>query len=159
MSFVAISLAMAACATTAAESESSSVLNQLTAADIRRENVRGDNIVTAYDAVDWLARWWFHDFSGDASGELTVYLDTNQRLGNKESLRDICAADVFLLRYVKSADAVARFGPEAAGGAIVVTLRAGDAEHGSWTRGARHLARLNTTRPPGGRFPCLQFSP
>lgn len=99
------------------------VLAELTAADIRKENVRGEIVVTAYDAVEWLARWWFHDLSGDASGELSVYLDTNQRLGGKESLRDICATDVFLLRYMRSADAVARFGPEASGGAIVVTLR------------------------------------
>ncbi len=101
----------------------SSLLVQLTAADIREANVTGETVVTAHDAVEWLARWWFHDLSGDASGELAVYLDTNQRLGGKESLRDICATDVFFLRYMRSADATARFGSEAAGGAIVVTLR------------------------------------
>lgn len=116
--FAAISLTMAACVSAGTPSGSTNELTQLTAADISNENV-----ATAYDAVDWLARWWFHDLSGNASGEVVVYLDTNQRLGGKESLRDIRATDVFLLRYMMSAEAMARFGPEASGGAIVVTLR------------------------------------
>lgn len=107
----------------AADGAGHPVLTELTAADIRSENLRGENLVTAYDAVEWLARWWLYDLSDDASDEFGVYLDTGQRLGGEESLRDIRATEIFLLRYMKSADAVARFGLEASGGAIVVTLR------------------------------------
>ncbi len=118
IALAAISLTMAACVSTGTQSGSTNELTQLTAADIRKENV-----ATAYDAVDWLARWWFHDLSGNASGGVAVYLDSNRRLGGMESLRDVRAADVFLLQYMKSAEAMARFGPDASGGAIVVTLR------------------------------------
>jgi hypothetical protein len=91
---------------------------EITAADISKANV-----ANAYDAVDRLSRKWFRDISGTASGEVVVYLDGNQKLGGKETLRTIPAADVVVIRYLKSADAVSRYGSEASGGAIIVTRR------------------------------------
>lgn len=91
---------------------------RLTEADIQKANV-----ATAYDAVDRLARRWFRDLSGNAGGEVVVYLHTDQLLGGKETLREIPARDVVQLAYLKSADAMARYGPSASGGAIVVTRR------------------------------------
>lgn len=115
---VAVFLASLACAAATTQGSSSATPNQLTYTDIQQANV-----ATAYDAVDRLARRWFRDLSSNATGEVTVYLDTNQRLGGKEALRDIPARDVALLRYLKSADAISRFGQEPTGGAIIVTRR------------------------------------
>jgi hypothetical protein len=92
--------------------------DQITEADIAKANV-----ATAYDAVDRLARRWFRDLSGNTAGEVAVYLSTDQQLGGKDSLREIPARDVLTLRYLKSADAMARYGPSASGGAIIVTRR------------------------------------
>lgn len=114
---ICATLGCAAAATQGAGS-SSGTPTQLTAPDIEKANV-----ATAYDAVDRLARRWFRDLSSNAAGEVTVYLDTNQRLGDRNALREIPARDVALLRYLKSADAVGRFGQEASGGAIIVTRR------------------------------------
>ncbi len=117
--FVVAQLALVvACASSGTASGSADVPTQITATEIQAANV-----ATAYDAVDRLARRWFRDLSGSASGDVTVYLDTNQKLGGASSLRDIPARDVFMLRYLRSADAVARFGPEASGGAIIVSRR------------------------------------
>src|SRR5687768_6234685 len=91
---------------------------QITAADIQKANV-----ATAYDAVDRLARRWFRDLSGNASGDVAVYLDNDQLLGGASVLRDIPAREVVLLRYLKSSDAVSRYGAAASGGAIVVSRR------------------------------------
>lgn len=108
---------MTACAA-ANQGSASGTPTQLTAADIQKANV-----ATAYDAVDRLARRWFQDYSENATGGVRVYLNTNQELGGKEALRDIPAGDVLLLRYLRSADAQAIFGPTASGGAIIVTRR------------------------------------
>jgi hypothetical protein len=69
------------------------------------------------------ARRWFRDLSSDSAGEGTAYLDTNQKFGGRNALRDIPARDVAVLHYLKSPDAVGRFGREASGGAITVTRR------------------------------------
>lgn len=114
----ALFLIVTGCASTGTGGTSSAVPTQITAAEIEAANV-----ATAYDAVDRLARRWFRDLSGNASGSVSVYLDTNQRLGGASALRDISARDVALLRYLRSEDAVARFGSEASGGAIIVTRR------------------------------------
>ena len=107
------------CASTQASPPSlSASVDQLTEADIQQANV-----ATAYDAVDRLRRRWFRDLSGNASGDVVVYVHTDQKLGGKETLRDIPARDVMNMRYLKSADAVARYGASASGGAIVVTRR------------------------------------
>lgn len=106
------------CASAGTGGTGSTAPTQITAAEIDAANV-----ATAYDAVDRLARRWFRDLSGNVSGSVSVYLDTNQRLGGASALRDIPARDVALLRYLRSDDAVARFGSEASGGAIIVTRR------------------------------------
>jgi hypothetical protein len=110
-------IAAVACSSATTQT-ASGIPDQITAADIEKANV-----ITAYDAVDRLARRWFRDMSGNASGEVVVYLDTNQKLGGKEALRDIPAREVVEIRYLKSADAVGRYGQEASGGAIIVTRR------------------------------------
>ncbi len=114
----ALALVVMGCASTGTGATDSSTPTQITAAEIQAANVP-----TAYDAVDRLARRWFRDLSGNASGPVSVYLDSNQRLGGASALRDIPAREVALLRYLRSADAVARFGSEASGGAIIVTRR------------------------------------
>lgn len=114
----AIFLIVTGCASAGTGSGTSATPTQITAAEIEAANVS-----TAYDAVDRLARRWFRDLSGGASGSVGVYLDTNERLGGASALRDIPARNVALLRYFRSGDAVARFGAEASGGAIIVTRR------------------------------------
>lgn len=91
--------------------------------EISAEDIQKSGVATAYDAVDRLARRWFRDLSSGASGEVQVYLHTNQKLGGPSSLQAIPAADVVRLSYLKSSDAIGRFGQEASGGAIVVTRR------------------------------------
>jgi hypothetical protein len=89
---------------------------------ITAEQIAQTSAPTAYQVVDRLHRTWFRDLTG--TGGVQVYLSTNQKLdGGREALRQIPAQEVALLEYLKSADAVARFGAEASGGAIIVTRR------------------------------------
>lgn len=93
--------------------------NRITAEQIARVEAR-----TAYDVIDRLHRTWWRDLSAE-SGTVVVYWNNNQKIedGSREVLRQIPSNDVVLLERVKSADAIARFGLEAKGGAIVVTRR------------------------------------
>ena len=112
-----LAFAIAGCSA-ATQNASTAPVDVITAPDIQKANV-----TTAYDVVDRLARRWFRDLSGNASGSVAVYLSTDQKLGGKEALRDIAASDVVQLKYLKGADAAARYGASASGGAIIVTLR------------------------------------
>lgn len=118
---LALSFSLAACAsaaksaTTAASTASS---NRITADEIATANV-----ATAYDAVYSLHRPWFRDMSAGASGEVFVYVDNRALDEGKEALRQIPAGEVATIDYLKSADAVLRFGPRAKGGAIIVTRK------------------------------------
>lgn len=90
--------------------------NRLTA-----EQVAETELPTVYDVVDRLRRRWFKDpLSGKGA---SVYQD-GRRLGDKAALREIPAQEVELLEYIDGQTAILRWGQEAEGGAIVVTLKA-----------------------------------
>lgn len=102
-------------ATSATSSSSKSASNSptLSSADI----VAAD-LPTAYDLVDRLRRPWLR--SDPASGAaVSVYMD-NQNLGGTSSLRDIPSAEVSEMQFLRSADAIARYGQDAKGGAIII---------------------------------------
>ena len=92
--------------------------DEITAVEIQQANV-----ATAYEAVDRLRHAWFGDPYDVAYREVKVYADPNVELGAKDALRDILANDVVEIRYLTAAQAMARFGPDACGGAIVVVRR------------------------------------
>lgn len=92
---------------------------------ITAEQIAQVHAPTAYDAIDRLHRPWWRDKSPGAEGSVVVYWSNNQKIddGSKDVLRQVPASDVLVLEYLKSSEAVARFGLEAKGGAIVVTRR------------------------------------
>lgn len=102
--------------------------NGMSNADANRitaEQIAQAEAPTVYDVIDRLRRTWWRDLSGGASGSVVVYWNNNQKIddGSRDALRQIPSNDVVLLERVQSADAIARFGPEAKGGAIVVTRK------------------------------------
>jgi len=92
---------------------------------ITAEQIAQVQAPTAYEVVDRLHRPWWRDQSPGAAGSVVVYWSNNQKIddGSKDALRQVPASDVLVLEHLKSSDAVARFGIEAKGGAIVVTRR------------------------------------
>jgi hypothetical protein len=92
---------------------------------ITAEQIAQVQAPTAYEVIDRLHRPWWRDKSPGAEGNVVVYWSSNQKIddGSKDVLRQVPASDVLVLEHLKSADAVARFGSEAKGGAIVVTRR------------------------------------
>lgn len=120
---VSVPLALLGCASVPQSSDNgtaSANANRITA-----EQIAQADAPTAYDVIDRLQRTWWRDLSAGASGSLVVYWSNNQRIddGSRDVLRQILSKDVVLLERFKSADAIARFGLEAKGGAIVVTRR------------------------------------
>ena len=94
-------------------SKSSSDSPTLSSADI----VAAD-LPTAYDLVDKLRRPWLR--SDPASGAaVSVYMD-NQNLGGTSALRDIPSVEVSEMHFLRGADAMARYGQDAKGGAIII---------------------------------------
>jgi hypothetical protein len=90
--------------------------NRLTA-----EQVAATELPTVYEVVDRLRRRWFKDpLSGKA---VTVYQE-GRKLGDRAALKEIPAQEVELLEYIDGLTAIRRWGQEAEGGAIVVTLKA-----------------------------------
>jgi hypothetical protein len=73
--------------------------------------------------IDRLHRPWFQDRSAGASGEVFVYVDNRAIDDGKDALRQIPAREIALIEYLKSSDAVIRFGETAKGGAIIVTRK------------------------------------
>jgi hypothetical protein len=125
------SLALTACAS-ASQSPASGSSNSATGAAtatptsanrITADEVANAGVATAYDAVDRLHRNWFRDYTSGGTGEVVVYMNNQKVEGGKEALRQIPAGDVALLEYLKSADAVMRFGPDAKFGAIILTRK------------------------------------
>ena len=92
--------------------------NRITADEIAKADV-----ATAYDAVYQLHRPWFRDMSAGASGAVFVYVDNREISEGVSALRQIPAHEVANIDYLKSADAVLRFGKRASGGAIIVTRK------------------------------------
>jgi len=88
---------------------------------ITADQIATANVPTAYDAVDRLHRSWWRDLANP--GEVVVYMNNQKLEGGKEALRQIPASDVEQLEYLKSADAVMRFGQDAKSGAIIVTRK------------------------------------
>lgn len=84
-------------------------------------DISAADLPTAYDLVDKLRRPWLR--SDPASGaDVSVYMD-NQKLGGTSALRDIPSAEVSEMQFVRSSDAVARYGEDAKGGAIVIVRK------------------------------------
>lgn len=98
--------------------------NRITMQEIVHEIVHVD-APTAYDVVDRLHRSWWRDVTAGASGNVSVHWSNNQKIGDgtREALRQVPSGEILLMEYLRSRDAVARFGPEAQGGAIIVTRR------------------------------------
>lgn len=126
-----VSFAIIACASASQGKTSettSSVSGTTTAAATSPNRITADDIAnagvaTAYDAVDRLHRGWFRDYTSGGTGEIVVYMNNQKVEGGKEALRQIPAGDVALLEYLKSSDAVMRFGPDAKFGAIILTRK------------------------------------
>jgi hypothetical protein len=116
---LALSFTLAACAS-AAKSPSTGASNA-SSSRITSDEIAAANVATAYDAVYSLHRPWFRDMSAGASGDVFIYVDNRAVEEGKDALRQIPAAEVVTIDYLKSADAVLRFGPRAKGGAIIVT--------------------------------------
>jgi hypothetical protein len=119
LALLALSFSLAACASAATSSSTSP--STASASRITADEIAAANVATAYDAVYRLHRPWFRDMSAGASGDVFVYVDNRALDEGKEALRQIPAAQVATIDYLKSADAVLRFGPRAQGGAIIVT--------------------------------------
>jgi hypothetical protein len=118
---LALSFTLAACAS-ASQAGSAGTSNQ-SANRITADEIATANVATAYDAIYSLHRTWFRDMSAGASGEVFVYVDSRAIDEGKEGLRQIPAGAVATIDYLKSADAVLRFGPRARGGAIIVVRK------------------------------------
>jgi hypothetical protein len=89
--------------------------NQITAEELDRVQ-----FTNAHDLVETLRPTWLVD----RGGPLMVYVD-EVRMGGRESLRQIPAANVAEVRYLTPIQASARFGRGHEGGAILVTTRRG----------------------------------
>jgi hypothetical protein len=121
---VASSLILGACASTSqGGSAGGSTSGKVVATQITAEQIAKANVQTAYDAIDRLHRSWWKDLSAGTTTEVVVYMNNQKVDGGKEALRQIPASDVALLEYLKSTDAVMRFGQDANGGAIIVTRK------------------------------------
>lgn len=121
---LALSFSLAACAsasgggTAATGASATASPNRITADEIAKADV-----ATAYDAVYQLHRPWFRDMSAGASGAVFVYVDNREMTEGVSALRQIPSHEVANIDYLKSADAVLRFGTRARGGAIIVTRK------------------------------------
>ena len=122
---LAAAFAMGACATASGGSGGSGASGSGDDTKITAEQVMQANVPTAYEAVDRLHRAWFLDQVMTPNDSATIYLSTNEKLGDgtPSSLRQIPAEDVQLIEYMKGTDAVMRFGQDAKGGAIIVTRK------------------------------------
>jgi hypothetical protein len=122
---LATSFALAACASASQGSGASSGSASADENSITSDQITQANVPTAFEAVDRLHRAWFLDQALTPNDSATVYLSTNEKLGDgtPSSLRQIPADDVKLIEYLKGTDATMRFGQDAKGGAIIVTRK------------------------------------
>ena len=120
---LATSIALVACATASQGSGASSGSSDETT--ITADQIMQANVPTAFEAVDRLHRAWFLDQALTPNDSATIYLSTNEKLGDgkPESLKQIPSDDVKLIEYLKGTDATMRFGQDAKGGAIIVTRK------------------------------------
>jgi hypothetical protein len=114
----AAAFAATACASTGGGSKGAIDSN---ATRITSEQITKANVPTAYDAVDRLHRRWFRDITTDAAP--AVYLNNQKVDGGIEGLRQIPAGEVLQIDYMKSTDAMMKYGQDAKGGAIIVTRK------------------------------------
>ena len=97
--------------------------NLITADEISRVNV-----INAFEAVQklrpsMLRQRQVASANAQSNGELVVYVDNN-RFGDVESLRQITASSIAMLRYYSASEAQTKWGSGHPGGAIeVVTKR------------------------------------
>jgi hypothetical protein len=125
LALLVITVSLAACASSsqagtasAPEAASGQSPTRITSSEIAKADV-----ATAYDAVYQLHRTWFRDMSAGASGSVLLYVDNRAVDDGAAGLRTIPAKEVAEINYLKSADAVLRFGARATGGAIIVTRK------------------------------------
>ena len=122
--YLAASLALMGCATVANPSSGSSS-SQLTAVEMAEKHA---DVNTTYDAVarlrpNWLAPHGPASSNMQGSTVASVFLD-DQLMGDIQSLRNIPAYQVAVLRYYDITQAGAKFGVRAGGnGAIEVRLK------------------------------------
>lgn len=119
---VIISFALAAC-TSASQGSSGTTATAASATRITAEEIAAAGVSTAFGAIERLHPNWFRDYTSASSGEIFVYMNNRKVEGGKEALRQVDARDVALLEYLRSVDAVMRFGPDAKYGAIIVTRK------------------------------------
>ena len=91
---------------------------------ITAEQIRENGYRTAFDAVEALrAPWLLTRPDGlNAQREVQVYLDES-RLGGVETLRQINASQIRMIRYIDAATAINRWGVDHGQGVIMVVTR------------------------------------
>lgn len=133
---VALSVLLAACASSSHSAASSADQSPKPAASVKDakakkpkadpnrispEEITAANLPTAYDLVDRLRRPWLrHD--AVTGGAVAVYMD-EQNIGDAQKLRDIPTSEVAELRYLKNEDAIRRWGSSVTGSVILVVRR------------------------------------
>ena len=90
---------------------------------ISAEEIAKLDLPTTYDVVNRLHRRWFHDISTGATASVAVYINMQKSSGGAADLRQIPSHDVARIDYLKASEAVVRLGPDASGGAILVTRK------------------------------------
>ena len=119
----ALALSLGACASTSGGAAGTGTTATASPTRITAEEIARVDVATAYDAVYQLHRPWFRDMSAGASGDVFIYVDNREMTEGVSALRQIPAHEVRRIDYLKSADAVLRFGKRASGGAIIVTRK------------------------------------
>ena len=88
---------------------------------ITAEELAAANVPNAYEAVSRLRQTWFRDRATGAPP--VVYLANQRQQGGVGALRGISAREIAEIQYIPNREAVARWGLEAQGGAIIVVLK------------------------------------
>jgi hypothetical protein len=120
---LAFAFSLAGCASASGGAASAGTSTTASPNRITADEIAKADVTTAYDAVYQLHRPWFRDMSAGASGAVFVYVDNREMTEGVSALRQIPAHEVANIDYLKSADAVLRFGKRASGGAIIVTRK------------------------------------
>ena len=91
---------------------------------ITAEQIRENGYRTAFDAVEALRAPWLviRPDGLNTQREVLVYLDES-RLGGVQTLRQINASQILLIRYIDAATAINRWGVDHGQGVIMVVTR------------------------------------
>jgi hypothetical protein len=85
------------------------------------EEIDASNLPNAYELVDRLRRPWLRK-DALTGAPVVLYMD-EQNIGGPDKLRDIPAADIAELQYLRNEQAVQRWGATAVAGSVIVVVR------------------------------------